>query len=164
MAVDNISTIFRNLRDAGELTLRVNATRILSPSFGDRATILKAMNALAAYDAMGEPSGVSDHWVRIGPLKLFLDGGMLNGTAYMRDPWGVGLTYQITESDYRGLLFVPPAPLCLIAEEAARRGWQMTAHTAGEAGMDVLLDAFEAADRVVGIQWRRWLVAHANFT
>ncbi len=33
---------------------------------------------------------------------------MLNGTAYMREPWGVGPAYQITEPDYRGLLFIPP--------------------------------------------------------
>ncbi|MEO6807746.1 MAG: amidohydrolase [Isosphaeraceae bacterium] len=167
MATENALKVYRDLRDVGKLTVRVNATRILSPPFGDRAAIVKSMNSLAAYDVKGEPngpSGVGDHWVRIGPLKLFLDGGMLNGTAYMREPWGVGPTYQITEPDYRGLLFVPPAPLTLIAEEAARRGWQMTAHTAGEAGMDVLLSAFEAADRAVGIQGRRWLVTHANFT
>src|SRR5690606_15016713 len=37
-------------------------------------------------------------------------------------------------------------------------------HTAGEAGMDELLTAFEHADRVVGIRGRRWLITHANFT
>jgi predicted amidohydrolase YtcJ len=97
-------------------------------------------------------------------MKLFLDGGMLNGTAYMRTPWGVGPTYQITDPEYRGLLFVPPDTLATIAEEAARRGWRMTAHCAGEAGMDELLAAYEHADRAVGIRNRRWLIAHANFT
>jgi predicted amidohydrolase YtcJ len=159
--------IYRALRDHEELTVRVNATRVLSPPFGDRPAIVKALNALAGYDTEGEPngpSGVGDHWVRIGPLKVFLDGGMLNGTAYMRSPWGVGPTYQITEPDYRGLLFVPPSPLGVIAEEAARRGWQMTAHVAGEAGMDELLNAYVKADRAVGIRGRRWLITHANFT
>ena len=108
------------------------------------------MNALAGYDTTGEPNGptgVGDRWVRIGPLKVFLDGGMLNGTAYMREPWGVGPTYQITDPEYRGLLFVEPDVLAIVAEEAARRGWQMTAHIAGEAAMDALLDAYEQADR-----------------
>ncbi len=159
--------IYRALRDRGELTVRVNATRVLSPPFGDRAALVKALNALAGYEAGGEPngpSGVGDHWVRIGPLKVFLDGGMLNGTAYMREPWGVGPTYQITEPDYRGLLFVPPETLGVLAEEAARRGWQMTAHVAGEAGMDALLASYAQADRAVGIRGRRWLITHANFT
>jgi predicted amidohydrolase YtcJ len=159
--------IYRALRSRGELTVRVNATRVLGPPFGDRAKIASALNALAGYDTTGEPngpSGVGDHWVRIGPMKLFLDGGMLNGTAYMREPWGVGPAYQITEPEYRGLLFIEPDVLGTIAEEAARRGWQVTAHCAGEAGMDELLSAYEKADRAVGIRNRRWLITHANFT
>ncbi len=122
---------------------------------------------MAGYDTKGEPNGptgVGDHWVRIGPLKVFLDGGMLNGTAWMRESWGVGPAYQITEPAYRGLRFVEPAALATLAEECARRGWQMTAHCAGEAGMDDLLTAYEAADRTVGIRDRRWLITHANFT
>ena len=139
--------LYRRLRDRGQLTVRVNATRVLSPPFGNREAIVSKLNELASYQVAGEPngpSGVGDHWVRIGPLKVFIDGGMLNGTAYMREPWGVGPTYQITEPDYRGLLFIKPEVLTLIAVEAARRGWQMTAHCAGEAGMDELLAAYAA--------------------
>ena len=33
---------------------------------------------------------------------------MLNGTAFMRQPWPRGDTYQITEDGYRGLLFIKP--------------------------------------------------------
>ena len=159
--------LYRGLRDRGELTVRVNATRILDPPFGDRAAIVEAIRRLAADDPGGEPngpSGVGDHWVRVGPLKIFMDGGMLNGTAFMREPWGVGPAYQITEPEYRGLRFVAEAPLRTIAEEAARRGWQMTAHVAGEAGMDALLGAYVHADRTIGILGRRWMITHANFT
>jgi predicted amidohydrolase YtcJ len=165
-ASDDALTVYRGLRDRGELTVRVNATRVLSQTQGDRPAVVEAMKRLAA-DLNGEPAGPTgsgDHWVRIGPLKVFLDGGMLNGTAYMREPWGVGPTYQITEPDYRGLLFIPPPRLAEIAEEAARRGWQMTAHVAGEGGMDELLAAYDHADRKVGIRGRRWLITHANFT
>ncbi len=166
-ASDDALKVYRTLRDQGELTVRVNATRLLTPPFGDRARIVDSLNILADYQTRDEPNGptgVGDHWVRVGPLKVMLDGGMLNGTAYMREPWGVGPAYQITEPEYRGLLFVDPNVLGTIAEEAARRGWQMTAHTAGEAGMDELLTAYERADRAVGIRGRRWLITHANFT
>ncbi len=159
--------LYRALRERGELTVRINATRILSPPFGDRAAIVAKLNELAGYQTKGEPNGptgVGDYWVRIGPMKVFLDGGMLNGTAYMREPWGVGETYQITEPDYRGLLFIEPETLGVIAQEAARRDWQMTAHCAGEAGMDQLLAAYLHADQTVGIRHRRWLITHANFT
>ena len=164
-ASDDALTLYRGLRDKGELTVRVNATRVLRETTGDRGALGEAMKRLAA-DVNGEPAGptgAGDRWVRIGPLKVFLDGGMLNGTAYMREPWGVGPSYQITEPDYRGLLFIPPPRLAAIAEEAARRGWQMTAHTAGEGAMDELLAAYDQADRAVGIKGRRWLITHANF-
>src|SRR5205085_5001951 len=55
------------------------------------------------------------------------------------------------------------AQLALVVEEAARRGWQVTAHTAGEAGMDVLLDAYEQVNRLVPIKARRYCITHANF-
>src|ERR1700674_1779558 len=79
-------------------------------------------------DQRGGPTGRGDAWVRIGPIKLFLDGGMLNGSAYMRQPWPRGDPYQIVEDDYRGLLFIKPDQLQLVLEEAAKRGWRMTAH------------------------------------
>ena len=62
--------------------------------------------------------------------------------------------FQITEKDYRGLLFIEPARLRVVVEEAARRRWQVTAHTSGEGAMDVLLDAYENVDRLVPIKGR----------
>ena len=165
-ASDEALAVYRSLRDRGALTVRVNATRVLGPVPSERAAIVEAIEALEATGPSGEPNGptgVGDRWVRIGPLKVFLDGGMLNGTAAMRTPWGVGPTYQITDPEYAGMLFVPPEVLEIVAVEAARRGWQMTAHIAGERAMDVLLDAYEAADRAIGIRGRRWLMTHANF-
>ena len=167
-ASDTALTLYRRLRDKGTLNIRVNATRVLDQPPAERLAIVEGLNRLAAATVkdgeLNGPTGVGDLWVRIGPLKLFLDGGMLNGTAYMREPWGVGPTYQITEPDYRGLLFVQPKALALIAEEVARRGWQMTAHVAGEAAMDELLRAYHHADSIIGIRNRRWLITHANFT
>ena len=36
---------------------------------------------------------------------------MLNGSAYMREPWPKGPTYAITEDGYRGLLYIQPEQL-----------------------------------------------------
>src|SRR5436305_12699935 len=98
--------------------------------------------------------------VRIGPIKMFLDGGMLNGTAYMRQPWPPGPTYQVTEKDYRGLLFIRPDNLRAVIEVAARRKWQFTAHCAGEGAMDELLAAYEEVNRNVPIQDLRLCIPH----
>lgn len=152
--------LYRSFQKSGELTIRVNVAR----SFGtaaNRDEAARKLDELAANN--GGPTGVGDEWVRIGPIKLFLDGGMLNGSAYMRQPWPRGETYQITEDNYRGLLFIQPDVLQAIGEEAARRKWAVTAHTAGEGAMDVLLDAYETVDRVTPIRDLRFCITHANF-
>jgi predicted amidohydrolase YtcJ len=154
--------LYYALKDAGELTIRVNVARSFDPK-GSREVIAKRFEDLPGEGGRGGPTGTGDDWVRVGPIKLFVDGGMLNGTAYMRDPWPKGPTHQVTEDDYRGLLFIPPDQLRMVCEEAARRKWQVTAHTAGEAAMDVLLDAYEFADRVAPIKDLRYCITHANF-
>jgi predicted amidohydrolase YtcJ len=148
--------LYRDLAKSGELTVRVNVSRGLNP-YGTREEIVKRLE-----EPFG-PTGAGDDLVRVGPIKVFLDGGMLNGTAYMRSPWPPGPTYQITETDYRGLLFIKPDQLQIVVDEAAKRKWQFTAHTAGEAGMDVLLDAYEHANRMTPIKPLRYCITHANF-
>ncbi len=154
--------LYLALQKAGELTVRVNVARSFNPN-GSREDIIKRLEELVGSDGRGGPTGVGDDWVRIGPIKLFLDGGMLNGSAYMRQPWPRGDTYQITQDDYRGLLFVKPEQLQMVVEEAAKRKWQLTAHCAGEGAMDVLLDAYEFVNKITPIHERRFCITHANF-
>jgi len=154
--------MYRDLQKKDELTVRVNVARSFDAS-GTREQIIKRLEALPGEDNIGGPTGAGDEWVRVGPIKLFLDGGMLNGTAYMRQPWPKGPTYQVTEDDYRGLLFIQPDQLTMVLEEAAKRKWQMTAHTAGEGAMDVLLDSYELVNRMTPIKDLRFCITHANF-
>jgi predicted amidohydrolase YtcJ len=154
--------LYLALQKDGELTVRINVARSFGTE-GSREAIGRRLDDLAGRDGRGGPTGVGDEWVRIGPIKLFLDGGMLNGSAYMRKPWPRGDTYQITQDDYRGLLFIKPDQLNIVVEEAAKRKWQVTAHCAGEGAMDVLLDAYEFANKIDSIKDRRFCITHANF-
>ena len=68
--------------------------------------------------------------LRIIGIKTFLDGGMLTGSAYMREPWGVSKIYAIDDPNYRGVLFIPQERLR--ADRRGRRssaGLQFTAHS-----------------------------------
>jgi predicted amidohydrolase YtcJ len=154
--------LYLALHGKGELTVRVNVARSFNP-YGSREEVARRFDALPGKDGLGGPTGKGGVWVRIGPIKFFLDGGTLNGTAYMRQPWPRGDTYQIVEDDYRGLLFVSPEQAKIVAEEAARRKWQVTAHCAGEGAMDVLLDAYEYANRQTPIKDLRFCITHANY-
>jgi predicted amidohydrolase YtcJ len=154
--------LYHSLLEKNELTLRINVARGFSP-YGSREEVARRFDALPGKDGKGGPTGVGGVWIRIGPIKFFLDGGMLNGTAYMRQPWPKGETYQVVEDDYRGLLFVPLEQVKVVVEEAAKRKWQVTAHTAGEGAMDVLLDAYEFVNRTTPIKDMRYCITHANF-
>ncbi|MBI1830191.1 MAG: amidohydrolase family protein, partial [Planctomycetes bacterium] len=118
--------LYHDLLKKDELTLRINVCPGFSPS-GSRGDIASRFDALPGKDGKYGPTGKGGVWIRIGPIKFFLDGGMLNGTAYMRQPWPQGDTYQIYEKDYRGLLFTPAEQVKVVAEEAARRKWAVTA-------------------------------------
>jgi predicted amidohydrolase YtcJ len=158
--------LFRDLARSGELTVRVNCTRLMDPVPKTLGEAIKKLDELThGVDGKGEygPTGVGDDWVRIGPFKVFLDGGMLIGTAYMCEPWGVGPTYQITDPNYRGILNIKPELLNALYQEAAKRGWQLTAHCTGEGSIDVLLDCYERIQKELDIRHRRFEICHANF-
>jgi predicted amidohydrolase YtcJ len=158
--------LFRELARAGELTVRVNCTRMMDPVPKTLEEAIRKLDEMThGTDDKGEygPTGVGDDWVRIGPFKVLLDGGMLIGTAYMREPWGCGPTYQITDPNYLGILNVKPELLNALYLEAAKRGWQLTAHCTGEASMDVLLDCYERIQKEMDIRHRRFEICHANF-
>jgi predicted amidohydrolase YtcJ len=158
--------LFRDLAKSGELSVRVNCTRMMEPVPGTVEEAITKLDELTrGVDGKGVygPTGAGDDWVRIGPLKVLLDGGMLIGTAFMREPWGCGHTYQITDPNYRGILNVKPELLRALYLEGAKRGWQLAAHCTGEASVDVLLDCYAAIQKDLDIRHRRFEICHANF-
>ena len=109
-------------------------------------------------------TGMGDEWFRVGPLKVFADGGILIGTAYLREPYGEHTDiYGYHDPGYQGVLALPRENLIAIARAANQLGWQMTAHVTGGGALDALLDAYEAANRDRPIAERRFTVTHANF-
>ncbi|MBI3679641.1 MAG: amidohydrolase [Acidobacteria bacterium] len=109
-------------------------------------------------------TGFGDDWFRVGSIKTVADGGILIGTAYLREPYGEHTEiYGYKDPDYRGVLAVPKENLVAMAQAANEIGWQMTAHTTGGGATDLLLDAYEAADKQKSIRGRRFSVTHGNF-
>jgi predicted amidohydrolase YtcJ len=161
--------LFRDLARTGELSVRINCTRMMEPvpkTLDEAVKKLDEMTTSATGKLPYGPTGMGDDWVRMGPFKVLLDGGMLIGTAYMREPWGISDIYQITDPNYRGLLNVKPELLHPLYLEAARRGWQLTAHCTGEASPGVLLDCYEHVAKELGtdaVRTKRFLITHANF-
>jgi predicted amidohydrolase YtcJ len=101
-------------------------------------------------------------WLR--GIKAFLDGGMLTGSAYMRQPWGVSRIYAIDDPTYRGVRFIEPEKLYRIAKAALANDLQFTAHAQGDAAVDAMVEAYERINRDdFPVRERRPSITHASF-
>jgi len=148
---------YQAVRDRGELTMRVNVTYYMSA----RGTPKDVEAEVARIPFV---TGFGDDWLRVGPIKTTVDGGILIGTAYLREPWGMNTqVYGYVDPDYRGQLAVTRENLFAMVSTANKLGWQVTSHATGGGAVDLLLDAYEAADREKPIAGRRFNLMHANF-
>jgi predicted amidohydrolase YtcJ len=149
--------VYQKLREQNELTVRSYVTYLI----GGQGTPAQLRQEIERIPFV---TGFGDEWFRVGSLKVVADGGILIGTAYLREPYGdnTGI-YGYHDPAYRGVLSVPRENLAEMARTANRLGWQMTAHTTGGGATDALLDAYEAADRDKPIADRRFTVTHGNF-
>ena len=101
-------------------------------------------------------------WLR--GIKAFMDGGMLTGSAYMRQPWGVSKIYSIDDPEYRGVRFIEPEKLYQIAKLALANDLQFTAHSQGDAAVDAMVEAYERINRDdFPVRDRRPSITHASF-
>lgn len=150
--------LYQELRERGKLPVRVSLSQAInaqSPIDEVRQNIRQTAES-PLFLERGD-------WLRIIGVKVFLDGGMLTGSAYMREPWGVSDIYAITDPTYRGTLFIPPDRLALMVRAAVESGLQFTAHTVGDGAAHALLDAYDAVNRDVPVRSSRPCISHANF-
>ncbi len=151
--------LYGKLRAAGRLALRAAVTVLLN-----RDQV--ASGAEQAIRGLPVRPGEGDDWLRIGSLKLWVDGGILIGTAYLREPYGPGAArlYDIADPAYRGTLTLTADQIREGVLAGHRLGWPMCAHVTGDAGADLVLDAVEAANAERPIRDRRFTLIHAYFT
>ncbi len=149
--------LYEELLGQGQLTARVFASYAVNaqaPLEDIEATIAKLVrHPRHRYGPM--------LWVR--GVKFFMDGGMLTGSAYMREPWGVSEVYSITDPAYRGLRFVQPGKAYAITRLALASGLQPTAHSVGDGAVHALIDAYAEVNDEFRIRDMRPSITHSNF-
>jgi predicted amidohydrolase YtcJ len=126
--------MWQRLSRLGQLTLRV--WQSLPHDHLDRLT------------SLGLAAGLGDDFLRIGYLKVFMDGTLGSRTARMLDGSGV----EITSREH----------LAEIVTRAARGGWPVAVHAIGDRANRDALDAFEETQQ----EWRprglRQRIEHAQ--
>jgi len=148
---------YHELLEEGRLTVRVSASWHVGTG-GSVESIQKKIRHVAEH-----PLHRRDPMLQIVGIKTFLDGGMLTGSAYMRQPWGVSKIYSIDDPRYRGVRFIEDDKLAPIVRTTVEEGLQFTAHSVGDGAVHALLDAYAKVNEETPIRETRPCITHSNF-
>jgi hypothetical protein len=131
------------------LTLRYT---IYMPGFSLRTP--QQVNAAIAKWGVKQDEG--DDFVRVGGIKLVVDGGFEGGhlTRSYQEPYGKGGTYS-------GLTVSPPDDYNSVVLEINRLGWRAATHAVGDAAVDEVLTGYELANKDKSLIGKRWTIEHA---
>ena len=141
--------LLEEIKKRGLLTMRVNV--LLRPNPVDAATVRATLQGWGV-----DPNqGAHDEWLQIGGIKIGVDGGFEGG--YMREPYAEPYGQN---GAFRGLQTIPDDRYTEIVKELNRLGWRVATHAVGDAAIDQVLNAYEAANAERTIVGRRWVLEH----
>lgn len=150
--------LYRTLLSQSALTTRTYI------AFGVDAQAPLDQIGVAIREAAASPLHQHNDMLWLRGIKVFLDGGMLTGSAFMRQPWGVSKIYSIDDPQYRGVRFIEPEKLYQIAKLALANDLQFTAHSQGDAAVDAMVETYERINRDdFPVRDRRPSITHASF-
>ncbi len=138
---------FRTLAEENRLPVRIEFLFRLRGAEPDEVA--------SVVDSWGVGPEFSTGLLSVGGVKLGVDGGFEGG--WMREPyeepWGRGGTYF-------GLQTMPTESFHQTVLTLNRLGWRVGTHAVGDAAMDLVLDAYEAAHAESRVTGRRWIIEH----
>ena len=141
---------YQQLHEQGELTVRT----VMMPRISPGTTEADLQRAVAMLEALPLRTNFGDNLLKTGGIKIVADGGV--EANFLRDPYA----YADDPAAPRGKPQVSPENLGAFCQVAARLGWQVGVHCVGDAAIDLVLDAFVAADRVCSVAELRWTLIH----
>ncbi len=137
--------MLQQLQNRGEPTIRINAL-LRAGGEGSEQAIAES----------GIRQGEGNPWLRMGGIKLGVDGGFEGGL--MRQPYE---TPWDENGTFRGLQTMETERFFTIVRDLNRRDWRVATHAVGDAAIDLVLNAYEKANAERPIAGRRWSIEHA---
>ena len=149
--------LYESLKADSRLTCRTFLCWSLNPD-GDFEKIRQSIQK-----AVSHPAHEYNNLLWLRGAKVFLDGGMLTGSAWMRQPWGVSSIYSISDPEYRGVLNIAPDRMYEVAKYCLENDLQITAHSVGDGAVHALIDAYERVNQDFPVADKRPCITHCNF-
>lgn len=140
------------LEAEGRLPIRVEFL-LRAPRSGSSEALAEALGRWPEAPTSAELA--EERRVRLVGVKLGVDGGYEGGLMRepYEEPWGEGGTFLGLQTMQREALF---ASVRMLREG----GWQVATHAVGDAAIDLVLDAYAAADEEAPIAGERWVIEH----
>ena len=113
--------------------------------------------ALASGDY--DPAQYASERVYMGPIKLVADGSIQGYTGYLGQPYH---THYHGDAEYAGYPTIPREALFRQVLALHRAGHQLAIHGNGDAAIEDILDAFEAAQQAHPVADPRMLLIHSQ--
>jgi len=135
---DQLALGITSLIQAGVSPEGFGRWRSIYDEFGDelpRATVQIRWVGADRLADFGQITGDGDDRLRVGAIKVLVDGGFTGPAAYTIDPYK-------GETEYRGMLNLPEEELRSLIGEANELGWQLGFHAIGDAAIQLTVDAF----------------------
>lgn len=101
-----------------------------------RVTMMVEEDVFDFLSLAGLASGFGDDWLRVGPLKILLDGGIGARTAAMSEPYA-------NDPGNRGILWMEQPELNALVQRAFDSGFQVATHAIGDRAIESALTAYE---------------------
>ncbi|MEZ4568768.1 MAG: amidohydrolase [Thermomicrobiales bacterium] len=117
--------------------------------------MLSHWKMLQPAEEMGLMTGFGDRWLRVGPMKFFLDGTEGQRTAKVSEPFA-------DEPDNTGMWMFSTGEFRERVLRAHLAGWQCATHAIGDAAVEETLDAYAAAQAAFARPDIRHRVEHAS--
>ncbi|GEP43979.1 amidohydrolase [Brevifollis gellanilyticus] len=149
--------LYEKMLAKGELSVRLRVSPGI-PSMSLWPACEKAIEEVVQH-----PRTKPDAMLQIIGTKVYLDGGMLTGSSWMLEPWGLSEAYGISDPQYRGVQKITEERLEQLVEKVTASGLQFTAHSVGDAAVKLLIDTYEKVNPKHSIRAARSSVTHCNF-
>jgi len=144
-SIDNLLAAYRELEDEQNLPIRF----ILQLNLPDEKSISYATS-------LGLKSKIGSNVLKIGPVKLFVDGSLGARTAAMKEKY--------CDTDTTGVLIYNQADLDNITKLAHNAGFQISIHAIGDNAIETILNSYEKIKVSPQNENLRLTIVHCTFT
>jgi len=133
--------VLQKLKKQGKLPLRVY--------------LIVPVALLGSYAKAGLCTGFGDNMLRLGGVKIFVDGSLGGRTAALEKPYS-------DEKTTKGMLCISQNELTKMIRDAENAGFQACVHAIGDEAIDTALNAFESASEGNSSNPCRHRIEHAS--